>query len=289
MAHYLWGVLGLLLGFLLLVYGTSECRPWQNPLKSERMRRAFLLAVAIGLSGLLTTLAWNQFSSLQQERSDERFRQAFARTNQEFRTRLEETNLQFRQDLDKRDQNVKAAQEERDRQQREAKKNATVLAVAREWRENELTRARNPFARYDEGSMDESKPDPFIVLAQFHSLQAKMASNSDVFDWTSTDDQRLVICLLNYAQFIEQLNMLCDMLNMRKMTAIVKGTEDAKVAANLLFGEKGAYKIYLGAHTQLGDVLKKNYPWVFDDIGTVGRPPKEPDDSRQAETEPRKE
>jgi hypothetical protein len=221
---YIWGALSLIVGFFLVVFGTTGWKPWRRP--DTRQIRAILFAAVIGLGGLSTTWGWNRFSSLAQERSDEQFRKKFDETNREFRTGLESTNREFRHDLDQREQKLKTAQEERDLREREARKNAVILAVAREWKWNELARTRNPFAQYDRGDMDTVRPGRFFVFVRFDNSQVKLASNSAVFDWTSAADLLFVVCMLNYATAIDQLNMLCDTLNIRTMIGLKRPSED---------------------------------------------------------------
>jgi hypothetical protein len=277
MGHYLWGMLWLLAGFLLLVCGTSEWKPWQNPRDSEKKKKTILLATVIGLGGLFTTLGWNQFSTQAQEQSDERFRQALQETNREFGTNLQKINMDFRQDLDQRDQKVKAAQEERDRQLRKAKKDATILGVAREWKLNEINRSRSPFSDYENGGREKLNAN-LGVLTKFEDFQSKTACTSDVFDWTADNDRALVICVANYARVIESVNQVFDIVNAGR-SSLLQTEPYTRGLSESVFGEQGVYPAFLTNHNKLGELLKKDYKWVMDDIDKVtsaNKPDKSP-------------
>jgi hypothetical protein len=256
MAYFIWAVLYLLVGTILFLVGAIEWKPWENPLRSSKKKRAIIFAGVVALGGLFTTKGWNEFSAYSQRQGEIAFNRS-----------LEETNRKFKQDLDERDQKFKADQKERDLQLRRDQKRSLILAVAREWKANDLLRHKKPLSYYESGDYEKLYATNYI-LPRFGNYELKMINTSHLFSYSDKDDMRLILPLMYYEYIIEVANQVFDIVN--NNTGAPLSVEGYK--ANVLksvFGENGTYVSLLSGHNEVGEILKKDYAWVFTDIDNI--------------------
>jgi predicted nucleic acid-binding protein len=253
MAYFIWGVLYLLVGTILFLVGAIEWKLWENPLRSSKKKRAIIYAGVVAIGALFTTKGWNEFSAYSQRQGEIAFNRS-----------LEETNRKFKQDLDKRDQKFKADQEERELQIRRDQKKALILAVAREWKANDILRYGKPLSYYESRDYEKLYATNYI-LPRFGNYELKIVKTSHLFSYSDKEDMRLILPIINYAEKIERANQIFDETNNNPFLA----KENKATALKRVFGENGAYATLLKHHDEVREILKSDYAWVLTDIDKI--------------------
>jgi len=252
MAYFIWGVLYLLVGTILFLVGAIEWKPWENPLKSNKKKRAIIFAGAIALSGLSMTKGWNEFTAYSQKQGEIAFNRS-----------LEETNRRFKQDLDERDQKFKADQKERELQLRKDQKRALIVSLAREWLLNEIYELSKPF------SFDANDPNlgkEHYMYQQFRTSAQDRILTSELFDLKDQKDKELLLAVAHYESAIKYFNTLIAWANesCAKFPENV-GQQKRKEVYLLIRDKAPLYIDFKRFHKELLKLLVKEYSWALDE------------------------
>jgi hypothetical protein len=157
----------------------------------------------------------------------------------------------------------KANQIARDRQLREDQKKALILAVAREWKLNDNLRHDPWFVRYERQDFNDVH-----MLWTFENSQLKAVRTSDLFSYSVPRDQNFILQVINYHDMIKRLNQLIDIANGNMIAPLA--TKPLQVNTfKAVFDEKGPYRGFNRLHNILGQALRRDYAWVFDDVNRI--------------------
>jgi hypothetical protein len=146
--------------------------------------------------------------------------------------------------------------------QRRAQKKALILAVAREWKTNELLRDRKPLSSYERG--DYELDGTYFVVPRYENYVFGVVRTSDLFSYFDKQDVEFILPITNYAAVIDETNQICDVLNNTRIAPNSAPETNMSLIKNF-FRKDGPYASLLRSHRKVGEMLKKNYSWASDD------------------------